>query len=147
MKRSGFASQWKPRPPAEERPERPILRLVRVPKPSAPVFAPQPKHEYLRDRSYRQFVAGHDCFACGIGGRSQAAHSNNSTRDGKGGSIKASDSALFPLCATEPGRVGCHEKHDLAKDGMTREERRAREVEWIDRMHELARAAGRKEIE
>jgi len=69
MRRSGFASQWKPRPPAEERPERPILRLARVPKPSEPVFAPQPKATYVRDEDYRRAVASLPCARCGVVGR------------------------------------------------------------------------------
>ena len=113
-------------------------RLYRVPAPSALIFNPQPKHEYVRDESYRRFVASLPCFVCARVGRSQAAHSNAES-DGKGGSIKASDSALFPLCADEPGAVGCHTRHDQAKDGLTREQRRAREVEFIDRMSSIPR--------
>lgn len=140
LRRVPFKSKppaWMPR---EERTRAP-LQPIRVPRPSVPIFRPMPKHVYVDDRSYRQFVASHDCFECGIGDRSQAAHSNAES-DGKGGSIKASDTALFPLCATTPGRVGCHEKHDLAKDGLTRAQRRARELEWIERMHAIARGAG-----
>jgi hypothetical protein len=123
--------------------ERIAPRLYRIPAPSAPVFHQAPKHDYLRDRSYRMFVASQDCFGCGIGARSQAAHSNSSAH-GHGRSIKASDADLFPLCVTDLNGIGCHEKHDQAKDGLTREQRRAREVEWINRMRAIARAAGRE---
>lgn len=97
-----------------------------------------PKHEYVRDETYRRFVASLNCFVCGVAGRSQASHSNSHT-DGKGTAIKASDAALFPLCADELGVVGCHTRHDQAKDGLTREERRAREAEFIDRMAAISR--------
>lgn len=113
--------------------DRVLPRLVRVPSPSVPIFSPQPKHEYVRDESYRRFVASLPCFVCGIVGRSQAAHSNSESA-GKGGSIKASDDAIFPLCADDFGAIGCHARHDQAKDGLTREQRRAREVEFIARM-------------
>ncbi len=133
VKRSGFASQWQPR----EKTER-TLTPIRVPVPSEPVFNPQPKHEYVRDKAYRRFVGSLACFVCGRPGRSQAAHSN-SHADGKGGAIKASDTALFPLCADEPGEIGCHTRHDQAKDGLTRDQRRAREVEFIARMAAIPR--------
>jgi hypothetical protein len=145
MKRSGFASQWQPKK-REDGPQhiREILtlkvlpRLVRVPTPSAPIFNPQPKHEYVRDEGYRRFVASLPCFVCGRANRSQAAHSNAES-DGKGGAIKASDLALFPLCADEPGAIGCHTRHDQAKDGLTRDQRRAREVVFIARMAAIPR--------
>ena len=118
--------------------ERPVPRLVRVPAPSAPIFNPQPKQEYVRDESYRRFVASLPCFVCGRVGRSQAAHSNSATH-GHGRSIKASDASLFPLCADGPEAIGCHTRHDQAKDGLTREQRRAREVEFIARMAAIPR--------
>lgn len=127
MKRSGFASQWKPR----ERTER-TLSPIRVPAPSAPIFRLTPKTEYVRDEGYRRFVASLPCFGCGVQGISQAAHSNQGG-NGKGLGIKASDVNLFPLCATQPGRVGCHEKHDLLL-GMTLEVRVAREDAYQEKM-------------
>ena len=140
LKRTGFASKWKPL----EKPER-TLTPIRVPAPSAPIFCPVPKREYVRDESYRRFVASLPCFVCGREGRSQAAHSN-AEADGKGGAIRASDAALFPLCADEPGAVGCHTRHDLAKDGLTRDQRRAREVEFIARMSALVSAQVSNEV-
>lgn len=132
MKRAAFKARgWMPIP-REERVRAP-LTPIRVPTPSAPIFSPVPKQEYVRDESYRRFVASLPCFVCGLVGRSQAAHSNAES-DGKGGSIKASDAAIFPLCADDFGVIGCHTRHDEAKDGLTREQRRAREVEFIARM-------------
>lgn len=139
MKRTGFARNTSgPRHIAEILAEQVLPRLHRVPAPSAPIFVQTPKHEYVRDESYRRFVASLPCFVCGVPGRSQAAHSNSPT-DGKGAAIKASDTALFPLCADQPGEIGCHTRHDQAKDGLTREQRRAREVEFIARMAAIPR--------
>ena len=129
MKRTGFARHTEgPRHIAEILIGTVLPRLVRIPAPSAPIFNPQPKHDYVRDEGYRRFVASLPCFACGRIGRSQAAHSNAES-DGKGGAIKASDAALFPLCADEPGAIGCH----------TRNQRRAREVGFIERMSAIPR--------
>lgn len=127
MKRSGFASQWQPR----ERTER-TLTAIRVPAPSPPIFHQEPKTEYVRDESYRRYVASLPCFECGRVGRSQAAHSNQGG-DGKGMSIKASDVNLFPLCADEPGALGCHTRHDRLI-GLTLEMRKGREVGYLARM-------------
>lgn len=134
MKRTGF------KPPVfvafvrEKRAPAPIA-CIRVPRPSAAVFRPTPKAVYLRDESYRRFVASLPCFACGRAGRSQAAHSNQAGA-GKGLSIKASDSSLFPLCADEPGALGCHARHDRLI-GMTLDVRKALEVTYLARMAAL----------
>lgn len=63
---------------------------------------------------------------------SQAAHANY----GRGLGQKASDLELFPLCADGPGRAGCHSKHDRLT-GMTREQRREREGDYIAATHDL----------
>jgi hypothetical protein len=86
------------------------------------------------------YVASHDCFACGIHGFSQAAHSNQA-RHGKGRGIKASDEFTWPLCCERPGHMGCHKMHDLCID-MSREERDALENEYIRRMHAIAWSEG-----
>ncbi len=127
MKRSGFAPRWVPPVRAER-----VLVPIRVPAPGAPIFNPVPKTEYVRDESYRRFVASLPCFECGIAGISQAAHSNQGGA-GKGLSIKASDAFLFPLCADQPLRVGCHSKHDRLI-GMSGDERDAREAGYLARM-------------
>lgn len=67
--------------------------------------------ETFRSETLRRAVASLPCAHCGIEGRSQAAHSNQYMH-GKGGAKKASDAAIFPLCATSPSRVGCHEMFD-----------------------------------
>ena len=130
MKRTGFASSWVPRAKVER-----VLTPIRVPAPSALIFRPTPKTEYVRDESYRRFVASLPCFACGLVGFSQAAHSNQADA-GKGLSIKASDAFLFPLCADQPGRRGCHSQHDLLI-GMDSGERNCREERYLVRMAAL----------
>jgi hypothetical protein len=83
------------------------------------------------------FVAYHDCFACGMPGRSQAAHANF----GKGRGLKTDDSLCFPLCCTLPMRVGCHDQHDQLID-MTLDERREREAVYVERMQAIAKGHG-----
>ena len=69
------------------------------------------KNKPHRDGKYLRLIASMPCFSCGIEGRSQAAHSNLA-KHGKGGSMKASDYATFPLCAATLGDIGCHAKFD-----------------------------------
>lgn len=94
-----------------------------------------PKAKILRSESYRRFVASHPCFSCGMDGSSQCAHAN----EGKGLAMKACDLRSFPLCFI------CHGDLDQSR-GLTRDERRALESKWVDRMQRMARNAGRKEL-
>ena len=100
-----------------------------------------PKEEPLRSESYRRYVALQECFACGVTGYSQAAHANN----GKGLSIKSDDRTCFPLCSPRPFSMGCHTMHDLSIE-MTRDERRAIEVVYVERMQARAKRDGRPEF-
>jgi hypothetical protein len=100
-----------------------------------------PKARIVRSEGYRRFVASKPCFGCGIAGFSQCAHANF----GKGLSMKTSDLDTFPLCGPHGLHMGCHAMHDMCID-MTREERRALEREYVERMQQIARAAGRTEI-
>lgn len=100
------------------------------------------KVEPLRSESYRRFVASFHCFACSVPGYSQAAHPNF----GKGLGLKTDDRLCFPLCTVRPGQIGCHEIHDQLI-GMTLDQRRASEEEYIERMQRIARNARRKEFE
>jgi hypothetical protein len=134
LRRTPFRSKLPERPPREER-ERAPLRPIRQLGPSTPVFKQTPKFDYVRDETYRRFVASLPCFCCGIEGRSQAAHSMVES-NGRGGAIKASDVALFPLCAETLGELGCHYRHDKLV-GMTREERANREIVYLGRMDEI----------
>jgi hypothetical protein len=96
-----------------------------------------PKRKTWRSEKYRRFVASQPCFACGLAGHSQCAHPNF----GKGMGLKTDDSFAFPLCATLPMRMGCHDRHDLCLD-MTREQRREAEERYTARMREIASLGG-----
>lgn len=65
----------------------------------------------FRSEALRRAVASLECIHCGAEGISQAAHSNAYCH-GKAKGRKADDRMIFPLCATTPGRKGCHEKFD-----------------------------------
>jgi hypothetical protein len=96
-----------------------------------------PKVKAWRSEKYRRYVASHDCFECGLSGHSQAAHANY----GKGRGLKTDDSLCFPLCATLPMRVGCHDQHDQLID-MTLDERREREAIYVAQMQGIADREG-----
>lgn len=100
-----------------------------------------PKAIRVRSEAYRRFVASHACFSCGCEGYSQCAHSNH----GKGLSMKTSDLETFPLCGPHGMHQGCHVLHDLCHD-MTRDDRRELERQYVERMQQLAREAGRPEF-
>ena len=95
-----------------------------------------PKSPRYKNESYRRFVAGFPCFCCGIEGWSQCAHAN-----GGGMGTKRSDLETFPLCADEPGRLGCHSTFDRCI-GMTWDEREELTQAYIRRMREIAAAEG-----
>lgn len=100
----------------------------------------RPKFQYLRSKRYLRFVASQPCFACGIEGYSQAAHSNQA-KHGKGRGIKASDEFTFPLCGAHGRHQGCHMAHDLRSD-TPRDEWVALEDIYIERMQSIAATAG-----
>jgi hypothetical protein len=58
---------------------------------------------------------------------------------------KASDLDTFPLCATRPGHMGCHQMFDLCIE-MTKHERRELTAEYVARMQAKAKADGRPEF-
>lgn len=66
------------------------------------------KERPARSEAYRRLVAALPCACCGKVGRSQHAHEN----EGKGKSLKLDDRRAMPLCADEPGAVGCHTLFD-----------------------------------
>jgi hypothetical protein len=98
-----------------------------------------PKVAIWRSRPYRMFVASQECFGCRIEGYSQCAHENA----GKGRGLKSGDDRTFPLCATRPGKIGCHVEHDQCID-QTREMRNEDALVYVARMQQRARAAGWK---
>jgi hypothetical protein len=116
----------------------PVVRAVMAPAVDSAVAIP--KDAPVRSEEYRRYVASFPCFACGLQGRSQAAHSD-SGRHGKGMALKASDQFLFPLCCSRPLRVGCHEAFDLLLD-MDLGDRREAEERYVARMHAQAIADG-----
>jgi hypothetical protein len=122
-------------------PQPPTSATMRSAAADAPVATP--KDEPYRSEEYRRFVASKPCFSCGIAGFSQCAHANY----GKGMAMKVSDLETFPLCGPHGLHNGCHFEFDLCL-GMMRDERRELEREYVARMQEIARAAGRlpKEI-
>lgn len=62
----------------------------------------------VRHEGYRRLVASLPCACCGRVGRSQHAHEN----EGKAKGMKLDDRRAMPLCADEPGAVGCHTLFD-----------------------------------
>ena len=93
------------------------------------------KTDRLVSEDYRRFVAMHSCMRCGKSGPSQCAHAN----EGKGMGWKVCDRRTFPLC------VACHEEIDQSR-GLTREQRRELERQYVEAMQTAAREAGRKEF-
>jgi len=75
-----------------------------------------------RDSKRLEQVRSLPCCVCGIGPRSQAAHSNFSEH-GKGRSIKAHDKYTIPLCDAD------HKRFDRMLMGMDRNE----SLDWFNR--------------
>lgn len=132
MRRTGFTgNNWTP----PERTER-TLTPIRALTPSiAREFEPAFKIAPLRSEQYRRYVASFPCMRCGLAGSSQCAHANK----GKGMAMKTCDRRTFPAC------FKCHSDIDNTR-GMTREQRRALEDEYVDLMQEIARRDGRQEF-
>lgn len=122
MKRGGFA-----RPTFERAPKAPARPLERPPRYERCEDDPSPvlKENAQRSRPYLMLVAKLPCCLCGRVGRSQAAHAD----EGKGMGLKSDDRTAFPLCATEPGSPGCHDRMGTL-GAYTREQRRALEKEF-----------------
>jgi len=83
------------------------------------------KQAALRSDGYRRLVASMPCIVCGKAGRSQACHMN-----GGGGATKHDDRLIFPACADEPGRRGCHMVHDQGGQ-IEKVERRRLEARYV----------------
>ena len=133
MKRTGFARPA-PKPAKVYEVHTPRARECAVydGKARLTLSLPRPKTEYVRDESYRRWVASLPCAHCGKAGPSQAAHAD----EGKGMSIKASDDTCYPLCADAPGRRGCHSV--IGASGMfTQAQRRALEATYQERTRAL----------
>ncbi len=94
---------------------------------------------------YRRLVAKLPCVRCNRTDRSQAAHANTPPF-GKGLGIKAHDWAVFPLCADEPGRLGCHTQHDRYMGGLSKCERIDVEAGYIAQTFGQLMAAGKLKV-
>ena len=125
MKRSAILRRTPFRSRAERsevaaRPAAKVCALVRAPAPAAPVFRPQPKHEYVRSdalmRAYRALPCQH-CGADGADAGVCGAHANWEVF-GKGKSIKADDNRAASLCAT------CHGLLDQGKSWSEEQRKR-----------------------
>lgn len=75
-----------------------------------------------RDSKRLEQVRSLPCCVCGMGPRSQAAHSNFSEH-GKGRSIKADDKYTIPLCDAD------HKRFDQMLMGMDRNQ----SLEWFNK--------------
>ena len=107
LRRTGFSRKTYTPRPAE--PLRPLTKPVNCPRISANDPGPAvAKESPLRSEAYRRLVAAMPCAYCLRPGRSQHAHEN----DGKGKAQKLDDRRGMPLCADEPGQVGCHTRFD-----------------------------------
>jgi hypothetical protein len=137
MRRKGWTKPERKWPVLPETPPAPVGTMRSAA--AAPVVTP--KDEPYRSEAYRRFVASHACFSCGIAGFSQCAHANFAKALG----MKTSDLETFPLCGPHGLHNGCHFAFDLCLD-MTRDDRRELEQEYVARMQEIARAAGRPEF-
>lgn len=82
----------------------------------------------MRDAKRLAAIRKLPCIRCG-NPNSQAAHSNSS-RDGKGRGIKASDAFVIPLCAT------CHAAFDRFELG-NRAESEAMFEKWLVRVNRM----------
>lgn len=141
MKRTGFRRRDGPRHISEILDEvlaqpikaSPLFRLT-APIAGEPLFQ-SAKLEPLRSEQYRRYVASFPCMRCGLAGSSQCAHANK----GKGMAMKVCDRRTFPLC------FRCHSDIDNSR-GMTREQRRALEDEYVGLMQEIARRDRRPEF-
>lgn len=107
MKRSGFKRpvlertrpNYKPIPTAARRG---VMSMV-----SGSADAVE-KDNPVRHEGYRRLVALLPCASCGREGRSQHAHEN----EGKAKGMKLDDRRAMPLCADQPGSIGCHSMFD-----------------------------------
>jgi hypothetical protein len=122
MQRSGFRSKrpfieresdWAADLFAAKRLESPrltvVVRLPAAKMPPSPIVS-RPKENAVYSEPYRRLVAALPCAICGIELRSQAAHPPPS-----GKSRKEDDRKIFPLCADDLERPGCHTLFDQYK--------------------------------
>ena len=128
MKRTPFKSKapnWLPR---DERPRAP-LQPIRVPAPTAAIFRPIPKFDYVRSEAMRLACRALPCQCCGISdGTIVWAHSNWAIH-GHGRGIKASDEYVSSLCHA------CHRELD---QGSTLTESARQSLWWLAHVKTVA---------
>ena len=66
------------------------------------------KEKKIKDKKHLRFIASLPCLICGIIGRTQAAHIR--TGNGAGAAHKSGDDCTLPLCCSNIGTEGCHER-------------------------------------
>lgn len=130
VKRTGFARPA-PKPAKVYEVHTPRARAVSaaISDGKARAVVQVPKRQYVRDKSYRRWVASLPCAHCGIEGYSQAAHADDNGAGGKGIGLKACDSTLYPACGPRPGVPGCHWLIGTS-GALSRDERRRLEAEY-----------------
>lgn len=84
-----------------------------------------PKTLRFESEPYRRLVASMPCAICGAVGISQACHLN-----GGGMGTKHDDRLIFPACADQPGRRGCHMRNDQGGE-LEKADRRRREAQLV----------------
>ncbi len=104
-------------------------------------------------KRYHEFVATLPCSHCGIQGYSNASHYQGWRGHdfGRGGSIKAHDLVVAPLCVPRPDVKGCHAEFDDYEigglPGDTRENNKIARSElfmfWVMKTLMAGQAAGR----
>jgi hypothetical protein len=86
----------------------------------------------LQNEPYRRWVSERDCEHCGRPGPSRAVAAQFGH--------PASDTAIFALCADDPGRRGCGSI--IASKLFTPEQRRTLEAQYVTRTQLEAKMAG-----
>jgi hypothetical protein len=126
MKRTAFKRKPLPLRPCKtiDYAPRPRAAAVAVADTRARMVVPVDKVRPVTHEPYRRLVAALPCIHCGAVGRSQAAHGPALGR-GK----KADDRTCVPLCADQPGAIGCHTKADQYQL-FNRWERARQFAEW-----------------
>lgn len=108
MKRSGFKRKTIERVRTVHQPIPPEHRRQATMAPATTTPVVVEKEPPARSEAYRRLVAALPCAYCGKVGRSQHAHEN----EGKAKGMKLDDRRAMPLCADEPGALGCHTLFD-----------------------------------
>jgi hypothetical protein len=139
MKRSGFKRPLSPvrvrpvyAPPAE-----PVRAVMRRADGNDRMTVAVPKVVPRRSEPYRRWVASLPCAHCSRVGHSQAAHADQD----KGTGTKTDDGTCYPLCATQLGEPGCHDRIGASGDDG-KAARRELEAKHGEATRALAKSTG-----